>query len=229
MSHLKRLVTPRSWPIKRKANAFVTRQSPGPHRIKSSLPLNVVLRDLLQLTQRTRETKKVLHDGKIFVDQRAQKDHRFPVGVMDILSIPDLQKNYTVLYDLRGNFIFHEISSEAAGAKLCKIVDKTILRGKKVQLNLYDGKNIIVERDAYHSGDTVVVSLKDMKVTKHIKLENGALVFLTGGRHIGKTGTLVEIKHFKGIEEDRIVVKSGDELIETLKSYAFTIDKQLHT
>ena len=227
MTHLKRLVTSKTWPIQRKETAYTTRPSPGPHKASGSLPLNVVMRDLLKVTASTKETKKVLNSGEILIDHRVRKDHHFPVGIMDILSMPGLKKDYVVAYDLRGRLTFHEMSPKDSAVKLCKIVNKTILKGKKVQLNLYDGRNVNVDPDTYKVGDSVYISLKDMKVAKHLKFEKGALVYLIGGRHVGRYGEIIEIKHFKGIEEDRIVIKSGDENIETLKSYAFVTDKVL--
>lgn len=227
MSHLKRLVTSKAWPIRRKETAYTTRPSPGPHKITHALPLNVVMRDLLRITQSTKETKKVLNAEKVLVDGHARKDHHFPVGVMDIISIPELKKHYVLVFNQQGLFTFHEIGAKESEHKLCKIVNKKVLKGKKLQLNLYDGKNINVDKDGYTVGDSVSISLKDMTVAKHFKLEKGVLIFLTGGRHVGNYGELVEVKHFKGIEEDRIVIKSGDDLIETLKSYAFVVEKQL--
>ncbi len=227
MTHLKRLATTKAWPIHRKETVYTTRPSPGPHRATESLPLNVVMRDLLKITASTKETKNILNSGKILIDQKARRDHRFPVGIMDILSIPELKRGYLVLHDRRGKFALHEISHEDSETKLCKVVNKRVIKGKKMQLNLYDGKNVNVDSDDYKVGDSVHVSLKEMKVTKHLKLGKGALIYLTGGRHVGKYGELAEIKHFKGIEEDRIVIRSGKDEIETLKSYAFVVDKIL--
>jgi len=39
--------------------------------------------------------------------------------------------------------------------KLCRIQNKTIVKGKKVQLNLHDGKNKLVEKDEYKTGDVL--------------------------------------------------------------------------
>ena len=59
MAHLKRLVAPKTWPIKRKGAIFVTRQN---SRAKSSysMPLAVVLRDLLKVAEKSREVKRML-------------------------------------------------------------------------------------------------------------------------------------------------------------------------
>lgn len=228
MSHLKIQQAPTSWPLPRKAKVFVTRQSPGPHSLATSIPLNIVLRDILQVTTTTRETKKVLNAGMVLVDNKARKDCHFPVGFMDVLSVPQIKKSHVALYNQQGSFILHEVSEEEARAKRCKIVNKSLLKGKRTQLNLYDGKNILVDKDSYKVGDSVIINLDNFTIQKHLKFEKGALIFLTRGKHVGKIGTLEEIKQFRSIEEDRIVIKTkeGDH-IETLKSYAFVIDKPI--
>ncbi|MEK6839814.1 MAG: 30S ribosomal protein S4e, partial [Nanoarchaeota archaeon] len=107
--------------------------------------------------------------------------------------------------------------------KSCKIIGKHTLRKKKIQINLYDGKNIVVDKDSYKVGDTVIVA--EGKIKRHIKLEKGSLIYLTGGKHIGKVGKLIDITKFKGMENDRIIMETKEGKIETLKDYVFVIEK----
>ena len=44
--------------------------------------------------------------------------------------------------------------------KLHRIENKTIVKGKKVQLNLHDGRNIIVGKDEYKSGDVLKITFE---------------------------------------------------------------------
>jgi len=55
--HLKRYNAPKSWAIKRKERKYIMRLSPGPHNKKMSVPLNIVLRDMLSLSDTKKETK----------------------------------------------------------------------------------------------------------------------------------------------------------------------------
>ena len=227
MTHLKTLVAPKPWNTPRKSKKYITRPNPGPHSLETSIPLNIIIRDVMHLTATTRETKRVMYSGKVLVDNKARKDHHFPVGFMDILTLPDIKQSYQILFNNQGHFIVKEISQEEAGTKLCKIINKTLLNKGITQITLHDGKNIIVEKGQYKVGDTVAISLKDAKISKHLKFEKGSLAFLTKGQHVGKIGVLEEIKRFKSIEEDRIILKTKDESIETLKSYAFIIEKPI--
>ena len=67
-NHLKSLAAPKTWPIPRKRFVFVTKQHPGPHTLNSSMPLSVVLRDVLKALSVAREMKKALAAGKILVN-----------------------------------------------------------------------------------------------------------------------------------------------------------------
>ena len=81
---------------------------------------------------------------------------------------------------------------------------------------MYDGKNIIVDKEVYKVGDTIIIA--DGKIKRHARLEKGALIYLIGGKHIGEVG------HVEDIIQNKIIYKDekGD-LVETLKKYAFVV------
>ena len=219
--HLKRLSAPKSWPLQRKGITFIARPLPGAHKLNQCITINVVLKDLLKHSKTTKETKSILNKGLVLVDNKVVKKHRLPVGIMDIISIPSLKEYYKVLYNTRKKFILEPIKKEEAEQKTCKIIGKKILKKKKVQINLYDAKNIIVTKDAYKVGDSIVI--KDNKIVKHLKFEKGAKVFLTAGKYIGLFGTLEEIKKFNGRSHDLITVIVDKKQFQSKKDYAFVI------
>ena len=218
--HLKRYFAPKSWKIKRKGIVYITKPSPGPHKIEMALPLNVILRDVLKYAATTREVKFMLANKNITVDGIRRRDFKFPVGLFDVLSLNDIGEHFRIILDKKGSIIPIKISKDESGLKLCKIIGKRMIKGK-VQLNLYDGKNMLVEKDSYKAGDVVLVELsKNSAIKDHIKLAKDSLVFLTGGKHIGETGTVQDIAR------SRIIYKTekGD-VVETLKKYAFPVGK----
>ncbi|MEK6904203.1 MAG: 30S ribosomal protein S4e [Nanoarchaeota archaeon] len=224
MSHLKSLAAPKTWPIKRKEKVFITKQTPGPQSLENSMPLNVVLRDMLRVVKTAREAKKILNAGKVLVNNIVRKDSSFPIGIMDSLSIPDISAYYRMIFSRRGKFHLHSISKEDAVLKYLKIINKKTLKGNKTQLNFFDGTNLLAEKDDCKIGDTLVVS--GNKVVKHLKFDKGALVYLVSGKHIGETGKLEEIRSFMGSQPDRVILKDKDQKIETLKKYAFVVEKE---
>ena len=217
--HLKRYFAPKTWKIKRKGIKYVTKPSPGPHKTKMSLPINVILRDILNYADSNREVKFMLEKRNVMVDGIRKKDYRFPIGLFDVLSLNDINEHFRVIFDKRGKIDLIKIGKEEKELKLCKITGKNMVKGK-VQLNLYDGKNIFVKEDGYKIGDSVLLKLgKKIEVTEKISLGKDALVYLTGGAHIGQIGKVQDIIG------NRILYKIGSQVVETLKEDVITIGK----
>ena len=66
--HMKRLTAPVSWPVSRKSHVWVTKPAPGPHAVRSSIPLLVIIRDLAGYCDTAREARRIIGQRKIFVD-----------------------------------------------------------------------------------------------------------------------------------------------------------------
>ena len=88
--HLKRYKAPKSWPIHPKEDTWTVKPSAGSHSINDSIPLTLVIRDVLKLADNSREAKRIINSGNVLVDGRVVKDYKFPVGFMDIIEIPKL-------------------------------------------------------------------------------------------------------------------------------------------
>ena len=222
MGHVKRLSAPKSWRLGRKAQTFTIKPSSGPQKYEHALSITVILRDMLKEVKTARECKKILAEEKITVNGKPRKDYRFPVGIFDILTI--INEHYIMLYDTTGHLYPQKVSKEEADHKVVKIIGKTMLPGKKIQINLFDGRNLLVDKGEYTVGDTLVLSA-DNKVKKHLKFEKGATIYLIGGKHKGTIGTLEEIKPMDGIQPNRIIFKTKEGKIETLQKYAYIIEK----
>lgn len=223
-NHLKRLSAPKAWPLsKRKGVTFITKPLPGPHSLSRSMPLNIVIKEILNYAKNTKEVKKILHEGKVLINNIVRRDHKFPVGFMDTISIPDLKEYYRLLYNKKGKFILKSIKEGEAVLKLCKIKSKIILKKNKIQLNLFDGTNILVLKDGYKVGDSIL--LENNKIKKHLKLEKDALIFLTNGKYIGNIGILEQIQETAALTPTKISFKLNNKKFDTLKKYAFVIDK----
>jgi small subunit ribosomal protein S4e len=223
MTHLKRINAPKAWPVERKLTKFITKPSPGPHRLEESMPLGVLLREILKLGKDKREIKFILNSKKVLVNNIPRKEFDFPVGILDTMSIPELNKYFKMLYSKKGKLTLHEISKEESNFKICKITGKTILRGKKVQLNFYNGENMIIDKDVYKIRDSIII--KDKKIVKHLKFEKNALIYLIGGKHIGNIGTIIEIKKSPGFSKEVVVFKIDNKTYETLADYSFILEK----
>ena len=220
MTHQKRLSIPRSWKIGKKGNKWISSTFPGPHNKEGSLPLGILIRDILKLVDNSREGKRVLSEGKILVDGIPRKDLRFPVGLFDVISIPSINEAYRVLQDEKGRLTLHKLN-ETNVNKLCRINNKTVLRGGKVQLNLSDGTNILGSNE-YGTKDSLILSIPDKQIVKHLKFTVGNLAMVVGGQHSGELGKIKEIREVKSSRHNTVMI-SGDHDFETIEDYVIVI------
>lgn len=129
--HLKRVGSPKSWGIPRKAEKFVTKTSPGPHN-KNAIPVVVWARDQMGIVRNLKEAKHVLRERQIIVNGRAVRHADMGIGIFDIVSIPKSGNHYRILRDKKGRHISVPIDEEAASSRLVKITNKTIVKGGKL-------------------------------------------------------------------------------------------------
>jgi small subunit ribosomal protein S4e len=192
--HVKRLAIPRSWPVARKVSKWAPKSSPGPHALENSIPLLIALRDILGLCDTRGEAKRIVGRKEILVDNVIVTNEKRPLGLMDTLSIPKEKANYRVYFDKRGKIRLSSINKEDVKWKLAKIVDKTVVNGGKIQLNLHDGRNIIIDKDTFKTGDVLKIELPSQKIISKIEFVEGNLAFLTGGSHVGHIATVEKIE-----------------------------------
>jgi small subunit ribosomal protein S4e len=230
---LKRKPAPRFWPIHRKEFTWVVRPSPGPHSLENCLPLAVVLRDILGLAQTRKEAKSIVSQGKVYVDGKVRRKDNFPIGLMDVVSMPDADKNFRILPSKKG-LILNPISKEEASFKLCRIEDRTIIKNGHVQLNLHDGSNLLVKvaesenekGDVHKTLDTIKLGLPEKQILEYIKMKEKGFAIITGGKNIGKYGKIVEIEKAEGKKHRNAFVTIEDakgNQYQTILNFIFTI------
>jgi len=222
VTHQKRLSVPKSWKVGKKGNKWISTTRPGPHSQARSLPLGIIIRDILKLVDNSREGKRILSEGKVLVDGIPRKDLRFPVGLFDVITLPLVNEAYRMLQDEKGRLTLHKLN-ETKVNKLCRIDNKTTVKGGKVQLNLNDGTNIIGSNE-YGTKDSLILSIPDKQVVKHLKFEVGNLAMVIGGQHSGETGKIMEIREVKSSRHNTVMI-SGETDFETIEDYVVVIGK----
>jgi len=230
---LKRKPAPRFWPIHRKEFVWVVKPSPGPHSLENCLPVALVLRDILGFANTRKEAKTIVSQGRMYVDGAVRREDDFPVGLMDVISIPDVDKCFRILPSKKG-LILHPIGKEEEVFKLCRIENKTVLKNGHVQLNLHDGSNILVKvadqknprEDIYKTLDTVKIGLPERQILEHIKMKENGFAIITSGKNIGKYGKIVEIESVEGKKRRNSLVIIEDEKsnrYQTILNFVFAI------
>lgn len=222
--HLKRLAAPRVLRIHKKEHVLTIRAAPGPHPLEYSIPLGLLVRDYLGLCDTYKEARKIVSNGDILVDGMKRKNFKFPCGLMDVISIPKMRKNLRILYDRNGKLTLIPISEGEAEWKLYRIQNKTTIRGKKIQLNLHDGRNKLVEKDDYKTGDVLKIAFKESTIDDVYKFEKGTVSMIIGGTHIGEIANIEEIQVVPSSKPNLVTMK-GEKEFSTIAEYVFPIGK----
>jgi small subunit ribosomal protein S4e len=206
-----------------KEHKWVVTPRPGPHPKRESIPLLLVLRDILRYADTIREARFIINKGSILVDKKVRKDPKFGVGLMDLIEIPKMKKYFRVMPSKKG-LILKEIDKKESNIKLCKIMNKTIVKQGNIQLNFHDGSNILLKKeegDKWKTRETVVLELPERKIKEKVEFSKGNLALIVEGRHAGETGKIAEI--VEGTQTRKTLIKIDD--IETLADYVLMVGK----
>ncbi|MEM2896162.1 MAG: 30S ribosomal protein S4e [Candidatus Bathyarchaeia archaeon] len=233
--HLKRFPSPAFWPIHVKEFQWVVKPQPGPHPSTMCFPISLIVKDVLHYAKTYQEARKIINDGKIKIDGRVRKDTKFPVGLMDVIEVPDTNSYFRVLPVFNRKLYLVPIPKEEASYKLCRIEGKTTIRGGHVQLNLHDGRNLLIrvkdpkkpEEAFYKKLDVVQISLPDQAILKHLKFDEKAYALVTAGKNFGKHGRITKIEKGTALRPSIVSIEEAHgELFQTIADYTFVIGEE---
>ncbi|MBH59204.1 MAG: 30S ribosomal protein S4e [Thaumarchaeota archaeon] len=223
---LKRTMSPSFWQIERKNKRFVTKPSSGSHPSKQSIPLTVLLRDILKLTKTYSETKIIIREGQVKVDSRIRKDPNYPVGLMDVVEIIKTDSIYRLVPSKK--FLSPIIIPDnEKDVKLCKVVNKSSVDKETFQYSFHDGRTMnIASSTNVPVGSTFKISLPSQKVEKIIEIKVNNLVVLTGGQNKGLIGTIKDIKESSFSRPRMIDIDADNRAIEVKADLVMTIGEK---
>jgi len=208
--HLKRVGAPSSWILDKMGGIFAPRPSSGPHKLRESLPVVLIVRNKLKYALDAKEASQICLQKNVKIDGKVRTDPRFPTGFMDVVTIPKADMNFRVMYDEKGRFHLVKISVEEAKYKLCKVMAKKIGEKKVPALSTHDGRTLRYADPIISVGDSVKIDLESGKVTDVLKLTPGATCFVYKGRNTGRVGTfLSRERHLGSFDIAQLKDKSG--------------------
>lgn len=232
---LKRKPAPDFWPIHKKEYTWVVKPASGPHSLENCLSLTLVLRDILGVAKTKKEAGMILSEGKVLVDGKVRRKADFPVGLMDVISLPDLNTYYRIVPSHKG-LSLSPVSKADAGFKLCRVEDKTLV-SNGVQVALHDGSNILVKvadpknptEVLYETFDILKLNLPDKEVVDVVKTKVGNLAIITGGKNIGKMGRIVEVEETEAKKRRQALAVIEDDKgarYQTILDFVFSIGEK---
>lgn len=223
MARLKRYVAPKFWNLQTKKSKWTVAVRPGPHKKMESIPLQILLRDVLQIAETGKEAKNILQSNEVHVDGRIVRDFAFPVGLMDVISFPRIKKYFRIVPTKKGIGPV-EISESESKLKILKIKNKKTLKKGKVQLNMHDGRNVLVPKDEYATGDSILVELPKIKIVDHVKLTKGNTILIFEGKDAGTIGKVIEVIS-SGKGKIRVLYETDNGKDETIKDHVIVVGK----
>ena len=129
--HLKRLNVPKNWGTSKKGLKYILRPIAGPHTTKTSMPLGVIMRDMLGHVNTMREARNILQNRNILINGIRRKEPKFPVGLFDVIEIQETKEYFRIILDEKGKISLLKTDKSDSEVRLCRVIGKRKLKGKK--------------------------------------------------------------------------------------------------
>lgn len=221
--HLKRLNAPKHWMLSKMDGIWAPRPSQGPHKLRASLPLILILRNKLKYALTGKETKMICMEKLIKVDGKTRTDPCFPAGFMDVIELPKSGEQFRLVFDTKGRFKLHAISEEEKKYKLCKVVKMQLTLKKIPYIVTHDGRTIRYPDPLVKVGDSVKVDIATGKVIGFEKFDLQKAVMITKGRSAGRVGVITKIEKHPGSFDIATVKDASGAAFSTRSDNIFVI------
>ncbi|MBS3088306.1 KOW motif-containing protein [Candidatus Pacearchaeota archaeon] len=201
-----RAETSKKLPIRRKGTKYIAR--PSSH-IQNSIPVVIAIRDMLKLARTSKEVKHMIKNKSLKINGKEVKDYRESIKLLNIF---EADKPYILTLTENNRFNLEPSKSKE---RICKVINKSLLNGNKIQLNLHDGSNILA-KEKISTNDTIYLSPEN-KIIKTVSMEEGKECFVSSGKYVGKKGKI------ESVEENKVKVKLKEGTVELNKSNLIAI------
>ena len=154
----------------------------------------------LKLCLTGREANIIVQDKEIGVkvDNKVRRSIKFPVGIMDTLSVAKTNEHYRVLFDVKGRFTLVKVKEAEAKFKLLKISKKAVGPNKIPYIVTNDARTIRFPHPEINEGDTIKYDLEKGQISEWIRNEPGHLAYITGGNNVGRVAQILYVEKHLG-------------------------------
>ncbi|KAK5679490.1 40S ribosomal protein S4 [Elasticomyces elasticus] len=247
IKHQKRLSAPSHWLLDKLSGAYAPKASPGPHKLRDCMPLIVFIRNRLKYALNARETKAIVMQRLVKVDGKVRTDATYPAGFMDVIGIEKTGENFRLVYDTKGRFTVHRITTEEAEYKLGKVKRVQLGKGGIPFLVTHDARTIRYPDPAIKVNDTVKIDLstgmskylrhttsrlvmdtntRAGKISDFIHFDTGVIAMATGGRNMGRVGVITHRERHDGGFNIVHIKDAIDNEFATRETNVFVIGKE---
>jgi len=177
---------------------WAPRPSQGPHKLRESLPLILILRNRLKYALTGKETKMIAMEKHIMVDGKVRTDPNFPAGFMDVVEIPKAGDKFRLIYDTKGRYALHPLSDEEKAFKLGRVTKAEMTLKKVPYIVTHDGRTIRYPDPAIKVNDVIKIDIATGRILEFVKFEIGKMCMITKGRNTGRVGTILHVEKHPG-------------------------------
>lgn len=233
--HRKRLSAPIAYPIPRKHGIFTIKPYPTRSTMESSIPLGIVIREILGYAKTLSEVKKILSRKMVKVDGKVQTSYKSSVGPMDIVEITKTDEYFRLTpYRGKRRLKLHPISKDDAHLKIQQIKRKQTVKKNVIQLTFHDGRNYLMDPEEEHKfpipdlavKDSVMFNLEDKTIEDHFPFTEGNTALIMGGHNVGLVGKIQEIETQSGRRTRTITLETDKGEIKTTDHHLFVIGRE---
>ena len=178
-----------------------------------------------------REVILILQDREagIKIDNKVRRDPKFPVGIMDILTVVKTNEHYRMLYDVKGRFTLVKVKEAESKIKLLKVKSKAVGPNKIPYIVTHDGRTIRYPHPEINEGDTLKYDLEKNSILEWFRNESGHLAYITGGNNVGRVATILHVERHLGSFDIVHLRDANGKTLATRKGNVFIIGNKKST
>ena len=225
--HLKRINAPKSWLMDKMGGNFAVRPSQGPHALRQSIPIQVFLRDRIKVALNGREANMILHQkqGLVYIDKKVRRDPKYPIGLMDVVEIPEMNGAWRCMYDVKGRFTFVRLAKTETSHKLCRIMKKQMGPNRIAYIVTHDARTIRFADPSISVNDTIRYDIEKGQVEAVLKFETGNTAYVSEGNNKGRVGVITHITKLDGSHDIITLRDKNNHTFTTRVEFVFVIGK----
>jgi small subunit ribosomal protein S4e len=153
---------------------------------------------------------------------------------MDVLQIEGGGQIFRVLPRPNRGLVPTPISEKEAGFKLCKIIGKRNIEGGKIQINLHDGRSLVLPGQTtrqktdveYAPGGAMQLGLPKQNLMGVVPFQTGALGLVIDGRNQGIFGKITTITPGTHARPKIVKIETATEAFDTPAEYVIPVGNQ---
>jgi small subunit ribosomal protein S4e len=180
--HQTRKEASRLLPIRKKGSKYIVRASSN---LQTGIPIVIAVRDILKLAKTAKEVRKMIILKELKLNGRNVRDSKESMSLFNIL---EADKPY--ILSLLPTKKFTLVPTKEKN-RTCKVINKKLIPGNRIQLNLHDGSNVIT-KDKINVEDSVSIN-SEGKIVSHTAFEKGKSCFIMSGKYMGFNAKITSV------------------------------------